>query len=248
MTAIGSPVQDTAILSRYLLHDVSEKEREEIEQSYFRDPETLALLDAVEGDLIDAYVRRELSIAQRARFEKYFLCTRARRERLRMAEALQQHLPRPRLSFPPSRVWIAMAASLALVALLGAWLWMRTAPPAVANRPAPPPPVVTPKAPVTVAVTLVPGLTRAAGAPQKVVLGPGAEQVRIRALVEVEGEWRDLRASLDDWAASNLTMSADRTVTVVIPAAKLPPGEHVLVLTSGNEPLGDYAFTVEKKF
>lgn len=237
-------VDDTVMLSRYLLHDVSEQEREEIERSYFRDPETLALLDAVEGDLIEAYVRRQLTRAERARFEKYFLCTRARRERLRMAEALQQHLPPARAL---SRVWMAMAASLVIVALLGVWVWMRTAPRAVVRRPAPSPRVIAPKPPVTFAVTLVPGLTRAAGAPQKIVLGPEVEQVHIRALVEAEGEWRDLRASLGDWAVADLTMNADRTVTIVVPAANLPPGEHVLVLTAGNEPLGDYAFTVEQR-
>ena len=239
-----SAIDDSALLSRYLLHDVSEKERDEIEQRYFRDPDALALLDAVEGDLIDAYVRRELSRAQRARFEKYFLCTRARRDRLRMAQALQQHLPSRRAI---SRMWIAIAASLLIVTALGVWFWLRTAPPAVVHRPAPPPRIIAPEAPVTVAVTLVPGLTRAAGAPQKIVLGPDVEQVRVSALVEAEGEWRDLRASLGDWAAANLTMNADRTVTIIIPAAKLTPGEHVLVLTAGNEPLGDYAFAVEKK-
>lgn len=234
---------DGAILSRYLLHDVSEKEREEIERRYFRDPEALALLDAVEGDLIDAYVRRELTRAQRARFEKYFLCTRARRERLRMAEALQRHLPPQRRL---SRAWIAIAASLLIVAL-GAWLWTRDTPSTVVDRPAPPPRVVTPREPVTVAAMLVPGLTRTGDAPQKIVLGPDVEQVRVSALVEAEGEWRDLRASLGDWTASNLTMNVDRTVTIAIPAARLPPGEHLLVLTSADEPLGDYPFVVERK-
>ena len=133
-----------------------------------------------------------------------------------------------------------------IAALLGVWLWLRTAPPTVVDRPTPLP-VVTPKAPVTLAVTLVPGLTRTAATPQKITLDPEVEQVRISALVETEGEWPDLRASLGDWTASNLTMNADRTVTIVIPAAKLPPGDHVLVLTSSNEPLADYAFTVEKK-
>lgn len=261
-----SALDDSVAISRYLLHELTETEQEEIERRYFSDPEYLALLEAVEGDLIDAYVRRDLSQAQRLRFEQYFLCTRARRERLRMAEALQQHLPQhlaqQAVPFPAARVIIAIAASLLVLAGIAAWLWTRTAPPAVVDRPLPPPPrVETPRVPVTgavtpvtVAVTLLPGLTRDAAAPPKILLGAGVEQVRASALVEVEGEWRDLRASLrpGEWSAANLTMNADRTVTITIPAAQLAPGEHVLVLTSGDEPLGDYVLVVEnvveKKF
>lgn len=242
-----SAMDDSTTLSRYLLHDVSEREREEIEGRYFRDPEALAQLDAVEGDLIDAYVRRELSREQRARFEKYFLCTRSRRERLRMAEALQMHLPRPRTA---PRLLVAIAASLLVVALLGIWLWTRTAPPAVVHKPAPPvpSPVDPPRAPVTLAVTLWPGIPRDAASSRTIALGPGVEQLQISALVEVEGEWRDLRASLRStgWTASNLTLSSDRTVTVTIPASQLPTGEHILVLTSGTEALGDYAFVIAR--
>jgi hypothetical protein len=107
--------------------------------------------------------------------------------------------------------------------------------------------VVTPP-PITLAVTLVPGLTRDADEPQTIVLTRDVEQVRVNALVEVEGEWRDLRASLDTWSASQLTMNADRTVSITIPATVLTPGQHILLLTSKNEPLADYVFAVEKRF
>jgi hypothetical protein len=89
-----SAIEDSAMISRYLLRDVTAQEQEEIERRYFSDPGYLALVEAAEGDLIDAYVRRELSRSQRKRFEEHFLCTRSRRERLKMAEALDRHLPR----------------------------------------------------------------------------------------------------------------------------------------------------------
>jgi hypothetical protein len=258
MSALG----DSALLSRYLLHEASEEEREEIERHYFSDPEDLALLEAVEDDLIDAYVRRELPQAQRARFEKYFLCTRARRERLQMAEALQQHLRRRPLVWARwPRVTLAIAATLLVLAAgLGAWLRTRNAvnpvggpQSAAGSRKAPQhhaaanadrrPPTAGSS---IIAVTLIPGVTRDPAAPQTIVLGPGVDQVRANLLVEVEGEWPDLRASLrsSSWTAWNLAMNTDRTVTVTIPVAQLKPGQHVLVLTSGNEPLGDYAFVV----
>ena len=238
-----SALEDNATIFRYLLHEADEQEQEEIQRRYFTDPEYLALLEAVEGDLIDAYVRRELSHAQRARFEKYFLCTRSRRERLRMAEALQQNLRPVRKAWP--RVALAIAASLLVIVGIAAWLLAtRNSPPAT---PEPIQRAETPRPPVTMAVTLLPGLTRDSAAPQKIALAPNVELVRVNALVELDGDWPELRASLGTWTQSNLTLNADRTVTVTIPVAQLAPGQHVLVLTSADEPLGDYAFVVEKK-
>jgi len=241
MTAIDS---DSARLFRYLLHDVTDSEREEIETQYFRDPEALAMLDAIEGELIDAYVRRELTSAQRQKFERDFLSTPSRRERLRMSEALHAHLPRRRSA---SRVMLAIAASLLALIALGVWMWTRTQPRTEIVRH--PVPIETPRAPVTVAVTLFPGVPRDPATVTRVVLAPDVEQLRIGAPIEVDGEWRDLRATLrdSDWTAANLAMNADRTVTIGIPVAKLAEGEHILSLWSGDEPLGDYAFRVEKK-
>ena len=115
-----SAIEDSAVISRYLLHDVSPKEQEEIERRYFSDPEYLALIEAAEGDLIDAYVRRELSRTQRQQFEENFLSTRARREKLKMAEALHQHLPRPK---PDRRLLYTIGAVLLVLAAVAAW-WL----------------------------------------------------------------------------------------------------------------------------
>ena len=247
-------MDDSATLSRYLLHELPPREEEEVERRYFSDPQYLALLEAAEGDLIDAYVRNELTRAQRERFEQYFLCTRARRERLRMAEAMMAHLPQPK---PRWRVAVlALAATLLLAVGLGAWLWTRTpatTTPVAQQQPVPPPPrIETPRAPVTASLALLPGLVRdASAAPQKLVLTPGLEQVRVSALVEVEGHWRDLHASLraadgrELWSAAHLSLHDDRTVRMTIPAARLVEGEHLLVISADGEPLGDYPFVVE---
>jgi hypothetical protein len=115
-----SAIDDSAVISRYLLRDLGTEEQEEIERRYFSDPEYLALIEAAEGDLIDAYVRRELSRAQRRQFEENFLCTRERRERLKMAEALHRHLPQPR---PDRRLAIAIGGALIVVAAVAVW-WL----------------------------------------------------------------------------------------------------------------------------
>jgi hypothetical protein len=243
-----SAIEDSSRISRYLLEDVTPTEQEEIERRYFSDPDYLALVEAVEGDLIDAYVRRDLSRTDRERFERYFLRTRKRRERVKMAEALLEHLPRRR-SFTP--VILAIAATLVVLIGLGTWLAIRPtrsiAPaPVVVHAPA----RVTPPAapPVTVAVTLMPGLTRAGTSLPRVVLPRDVQTVQVRALIDVEGQWRDLSASLrsSDWTVTRLTMGDDRMVAMTIPATKLPAGEHVLTISAAGEVLGDYAFVVEK--
>ena len=242
-----SAADDSSRITRYLLEDVTPSEQEEIERRYFSDPEYLALVEAVEDDLIDAYARRDLSRADRERFERYFLRTRTRRERVKMAEALLEHLPKRR-SFRP--VILAIAATLVVLIGLGTWLVTREAQPVAPSSAVHAPARVTPSAapPVTVAVTLMPGLTRAGTTLPRVVLPRDVQTVQVNALIDVEGEWRDLSASLrsSDWSAINLTMNGDRMVAMTIPATMLSAGEHVLVISARGEVLGDYPFVVEK--
>ncbi|MEK6278946.1 MAG: hypothetical protein AABN95_01185 [Acidobacteriota bacterium] len=55
---------------RYLLGDLSEQENVGIEDSYFADDNSFQDLEIVEDELVDAYVRDELTGAQRQQFEK----------------------------------------------------------------------------------------------------------------------------------------------------------------------------------
>ena len=248
--------EDAALISRYLLHDLPPDEQEAIERRYFSEPDYLELVEAVEGDLINAYVRGELPREQRARFEMYFLRGRARRERVRMAEALHARLRRPdgRRSTSAAdrrtvRPRLLAAAAVLIVAVgLATWMWPRAeAPVVVVQRRVPVPP------PVTITATLMPGLTRDAATPRTIALAREVEQVQFRAVIDVEGNWRDLRASLrtsegrEVWSDTGLTLAADGTVTMLIPAARLQSGEHVLVVSSADEVLGDYPFVVERR-
>jgi hypothetical protein len=228
---------DAAVISRYLLHELPASEREAIERRYLSDPDYLELIEAVEGDLIDAYVRGELSHAQRERFERYFLCTRSRQERVRLAEALIEKVP-SRRSWTRER--IALAASLLVLAGLAAGMWPRE------SR------VRAVASPATAAVVLMPGLTRDVSKLQQIAIPPNVERVRIDALVEMEGEWHDLRASLrteegrESWSAAGLSLDAARTVRVAVPASELTTGEHTLIVTSGVEVVGEYFFFVTR--
>lgn len=76
------------VIARYLLGELSEEQQVEIEDRAFADKKYLASITAVENDLIDEYVRNELSGAERQRFEKQFLASAERRKRVEFARAL----------------------------------------------------------------------------------------------------------------------------------------------------------------
>jgi hypothetical protein len=76
------------LIARYLLGELPEEQQVEIEDRAFADKDYLASITAVENDLIDEYVRNELSGAERQRFEKQFLASAERRKRVDFARAL----------------------------------------------------------------------------------------------------------------------------------------------------------------
>lgn len=146
----GAP--DEERLTRYLLGQLGPDEQALIEEQYMGDPDLHDELRAVERDLIDQYVHGEGRFASRLSaeadaFEKHFLSSPARRQRVEFARALRQSLDRtPSVAetavsdrtsawpfrFPsrspfwsllgpaPGRPWQLAAA--ALVILAGGWL------------------------------------------------------------------------------------------------------------------------------
>jgi anti-sigma factor RsiW len=81
-------LNNETLIARYLLGELSEEQQIEIEDRAFADPKYLANITAVENDLIDEYVRNELSGSDRKRFEKRFLASAERRKRVEFARAL----------------------------------------------------------------------------------------------------------------------------------------------------------------
>ncbi len=75
-------------ITRYLLGELPEEQQVEIEDRAFADEKYLASITAVENDLIDEYVRNELSAGERLSFEKRFLVSAERRKRVEFARAL----------------------------------------------------------------------------------------------------------------------------------------------------------------
>src|SRR5262249_37768703 len=90
---MATDLNNEKLISRYLLGELSKEQQVEIEDRAFADKEYLASITAVENDLIDEYVRHELSAADRRKFESRFLASAERRKRVEFAKALAQVAP-----------------------------------------------------------------------------------------------------------------------------------------------------------
>lgn len=73
----------------YLLGDLPDAERDRFEERLFLDEDLSLSLDAAENDLVDEYLRGELSGEQVVKFERNFTLAESRPEKLQIASVLQ---------------------------------------------------------------------------------------------------------------------------------------------------------------
>ncbi len=76
---------------RYFLGSLSEAGQMTFEEKFFTDADFSEWLDEVETDLIDDYIRGELSATERMKFEENYLITAGRRARVKAAAALWEN-------------------------------------------------------------------------------------------------------------------------------------------------------------
>jgi anti-sigma factor RsiW len=136
---------ETQTIRSYLLGALPEDDKARLEAAYFDDPALADDIAAVEHDLLDEYVRQELSVEERRRFEQYYLASPLHRERTAVAAALRaasgahapdatvpERFPRPArsprvvalLARTPARLrWFAAAAAI----VAGFFWWWTTA-------------------------------------------------------------------------------------------------------------------------
>lgn len=103
------------LMRRYLLGDLPESEQLALETGFFADGDLLEQVQEIETDLVDQYVRGELSNAERLQFERHYLATPAHKQRVAFARELlraanEQGLPQPRQ--PKESFWENLAATL----------------------------------------------------------------------------------------------------------------------------------------
>lgn len=252
----------------YLLEELSPEEAARFEEECFTAEVWPGEVWLAEDELIEDYLRNELPPARHQRFERHYLTTAARRERVRVAAALIRHAsaaapaevteqveepapdptPGPATLFERLRafwdghVWAPRAAvALLVVAVCAAGAWWLTRSPAPRNF---------------VALTLAPSRSeRGAGERPATVARPrGNDALDVTLLLpegaepaqryQVEMEDESGRVTIVEPAAPD-----GQQVRVVIPAFRLSRGAYVLKLYAvGDRPaqrVGSYFFNVE---
>src|SRR5512143_2454891 len=116
------PSFDDRTLTQYLLGSLPDEDTERIDELSVTDDDVAWRLRAVENDLVDAYVRGELSAETLAKFKSSYLANPERRKRVEIADALRA------LERPPAFAWRGLAWAAALLVAIAAGAFV------VANR------------------------------------------------------------------------------------------------------------------
>jgi hypothetical protein len=106
-------------LIAYLLHQMPEEQRVALEDRWMEDPDLHQQLRSLEAELLDAYVRGDVSANDRTSIESFLLTSDSQRRKLEFARALQIAVSTPH---PSARPW-GMLAAVAACLVLGAAVW-----------------------------------------------------------------------------------------------------------------------------
>jgi hypothetical protein len=250
---------DETLLRKYLLGDLSEDEQVDVEDRAFADQEFLRALEAAEADLIDAWVRGDLSPSERRAFERQFLVSPQRRNKVDFARALAKVLSEskpaeaPRKTFwrwPFGMQWtpaLQWAAGLAILLCVAATTWFAIENAAMRSRTSALEARLDQQArdrsmaaaPAVASLVLLPGLSRSEARVPQLSLDPAAQVVRIEVRLEPRDNYQRFRAELrtrrGDEVLTLANLSRRQTTTgygvlVEAPASVLPPGQYELEL------------------
>jgi len=261
----GEPTHDDPILVRYLLGTLPPEQAERLDELSVSDNDLVWRLRAAENDLVDAYLRNELSGETLERFRSFYLASAYRREKVKFAEALLAlgaQEPQPSLSWfrMPSAIsrWALASGIAAAVLLAGVLLYengrlrnqVQQAERERASLTVSRGQTAAPDSPL-VALVLKPPV-RGGGPIPEVFVPPGA----MRAVFALRLETDDFPAYLVSlknaganeslWRSEELK-SISGAVSVSVPANLLQPGDYVLELSPlgpNPEPLANYVFRV----
>jgi len=126
---MSSEHRDPRVLTRYLLGALPDTETEKLDELAITDDELAWRLAEAENELVDAYVRGELSGEDLDRFRRHYLSSAKRREKVMFAGALRDHVEKGHVDTParalpvaarPARRAPGRALAAAAVVLLAA--------------------------------------------------------------------------------------------------------------------------------
>lgn len=137
---VSGGLPNDKLLLGYLLGELSEQESVELEGQYFTNTDTFEHLWAVEYELIDRYVRGELSVRDRERFEKRFLSSPKQLQKIEFVRSFFQYVAKAppqrertwrritpwRFVLPKPATLVPAALALAAAVVLGSWWLSRT--------------------------------------------------------------------------------------------------------------------------
>lgn len=249
----------------YLLEELPEDARERFEEECFAEDNWPTQISAVEEDLIEDYLRNQLTPERRQRFERHYLTTEARQQRVCMAAALLRHidernalaegaaaaLPKEGSKAEPSRTFwrgpnwaLRTAAAMGLVAVLAGALWFL-----FFRAPAPP---------TFATLTLTISNSDRAAGPQigHIKLPANIDALKISLLLPQQSPpAAHYRVTLENEDGENKAVemigSEAQSVLVMVPADQLMPGRYMIkifaVPADGPEQRvnGGYYFIVE---
>ncbi len=243
---------------RYLLGEASEDECADIEQAYLETDEALDRMAAAEEALIEDYLAGDLGLHERDRFERHYLSTpnhrmrveTIRRLRARASEAgavdLQTRAFRAWTRVRHHGSWLALAASVLLVAALVFWRFASVSPPAdvaetTARTPVPPPREVPLPPPISVfALTLSSAGVRGGSEGAPLVVPPGTDVLVVRFEANVDGPmFTASRAAIEVVGGGEVWQGpvthedeppASTIARVDVPAATVPPDDYLVTL------------------
>ncbi len=260
---LPAPDGDDQLMIRYLLHELPEDERMAVQDRFFGDASFAGRLRAVESELIDAYVRGELTPERRTRIEELLLQSPPQRQKLAFARAFHSSLsgldperPRPPFfSFLARPVFAGVAFGLIVIlAVSTVLLTLRTR-----RQPEPATPLIAQQATPgrTPAFLLTPGVRRGAETTNRVALHGNTDLVRLDLELERGDENQTYAATIATqngrviWREEPLASEPRGSgfITAVwVPDRVLRPGTYELTLSTtspgGNRELNYYNFTV----
>jgi len=272
----GKHSHDDQLVVAYLLGTAPHDETERLDELSIADNEFASRLVAAENDLVDAYVRGDLSGEMLQRFQSVYLASPKRRQKVAFAESLASRTGarEPTFSGPNRRIarfpqWaLAAAACLAMIAGgLGLYRYSQPAAHTSAEqrpeaRALPPesatPPVRAPRTTVVPALVLPPQ-TRGAGSIATLKLPLDADEVLFDLELETDdfagyrAALRNSATNLVEWRSATLQSKqrgAVRLVSVTVPSKSLEQRNYVLELSGiaagAQEFVASYAFRVER--
>jgi hypothetical protein len=231
----------------YLLHQMPERDREALAESWMEDAELHEALRLTEAELLDSYARGELSAAQGERVEACLLTSQRQQYKVGIARSLQDKGSRRQRRWPH---WTLRVAAVVIVALAGAILWLARQNTALRQQ--------------------TEALTRTAALPfqsvYSMLLSPETREpgstARLRLPRPAEAVRFDLELDASDGGRYSTVLSTEGRVVwsvepietaqrgrlsiarVWIPSSVLQPGEYSIELARNGTPAGSYRFRV----